>query len=147
MGDEFIAPRSSACYPGVIMDNCFFMKKHVKKICNGANYHVRNILKNKQTFPQLHLQLLPPKYLTLCTINTGGSQRRFALKNIEKAFYQAIHSTLRSLQRCILSGAMKFVPQLFWGNLSLLELLTRGSISYFSTISDAIVLITFSITF
>ena len=87
MGDEFIAPMSSACYPGVIMDNCFFMKKHVKKICNGANYHVRNILKNKQTFPQLHLQLLPPKYLTPCTINTGGSQRRFALKNIEKTFY------------------------------------------------------------
>lgn len=48
VGDEFIAPKSSACNPGVIVDNCFFMKKHVKKICNEANYHVRNISK-KQT--------------------------------------------------------------------------------------------------
>ena len=31
MGDEFIAPKSSACNPGVIVDNCFFMKKHVKR--------------------------------------------------------------------------------------------------------------------
>ena len=65
------------------------MKKKREKICNEANYHVRNISKNKQTFPQLHLQLLPSKYLTPCTINTGGGQRRlyYASKNIEKTFY------------------------------------------------------------
>ena len=60
VGDEFIAPKSSACKPGVIVDNCFFMKKHVQKICNKAKYQVRKISKNKRTFPQLHLQLLPP---------------------------------------------------------------------------------------
>ena len=34
--------------------------------------------RNKQTFPQLHLQKLPPKYLTACTINTGADALRQA---------------------------------------------------------------------
>ena len=31
VGEEFIAPKSSACNPGVIVDNCFFMKKTREK--------------------------------------------------------------------------------------------------------------------
>ena len=45
VGDEYIAPKSSALNPGVIMDNCLCMdlEQHVKKICNEANSHLRNI--------------------------------------------------------------------------------------------------------
>ena len=31
VGDEFIAPKSSACNPGVIVDNCFFYEKTREK--------------------------------------------------------------------------------------------------------------------
>ena len=42
VGDEFIAPKLSVCNLGVIIDNCFCMEQHVKKICSEANYNFRN---------------------------------------------------------------------------------------------------------
>ena len=42
--------------------------------------------RNKQTFPQLHLQLLPPKYLTPCTINTGAANDSLLLETLKKLF-------------------------------------------------------------
>ena len=45
VGDEFIAPNLYVRNLGVIMDNCFCMEQHVKKICSEANYHLRNISK------------------------------------------------------------------------------------------------------
>ena len=45
VGDEFIAPNLSVRNLGVIMDNCFCMEQHVKKICGEANNHLRNISK------------------------------------------------------------------------------------------------------
>ena len=54
VGDEFIAPN----YLGVIMDNCFCMEKHVKKICSEANYHLRNISKIRKYLTQDSAQIL-----------------------------------------------------------------------------------------
>ena len=45
VGDEFIAPNLHVRNVGVIMDNCFCMEQHVKKICSEANYHLWNISK------------------------------------------------------------------------------------------------------
>ena len=45
VGDEFIAPNLTVRDLGVIMDNCFCMEQHVKKICSEANYYLRNISK------------------------------------------------------------------------------------------------------
>ena len=45
VGDDFIAPKLSVRNLGVIMDNCFCMEQHVKKICSEANYHLSNISK------------------------------------------------------------------------------------------------------
>ena len=42
VGDEFVAPKLSVCNLGVIIDNCFCMEQHVKKICSEANYNLRN---------------------------------------------------------------------------------------------------------
>ena len=52
VGDEFIAPNLSVRNLGVIMDNCFCMEQHVKKICSEANYHRRNISKIRKYLTQ-----------------------------------------------------------------------------------------------
>ena len=52
VGDEFIAPNLYLRDLGVIMDNCFCMEQHVKKICSEANYHRRNISKIRKYLTQ-----------------------------------------------------------------------------------------------
>ena len=56
--DEFIAPKSSTRNQGVIMDNCFCMEQHVKKICSEANYHLRNISKIRKYLTQHSAEIL-----------------------------------------------------------------------------------------
>ena len=58
VGDEFIAPNLSVRNLGVIMDNCFCMEQHVKKICSEANYHLRNISKIRKYLTQDSAQIL-----------------------------------------------------------------------------------------
>ena len=58
VGDEFIAPNLSVRNLGVIMDNCFCMEQHVKKICSEANYHLRNISKIRKYLTQDCAQIL-----------------------------------------------------------------------------------------
>ncbi|KAL9972361.1 hypothetical protein ACROYT_G018646 [Oculina patagonica] len=58
VGDEYIAPKSSARNLGVIIDNCLCMEKHVKKICNEANYHLRNISKIRKYLTQDSAEIL-----------------------------------------------------------------------------------------
>ena len=56
--DEFIALKSSTRNLGVIMDNCFCMEQHVKKICSEANYHLRNISKIRKYLTQHSAEIL-----------------------------------------------------------------------------------------
>ena len=58
VGGEFIAPNLSVRNLGVIMDNCFCMEQHVKKICSEANYHLRNISKIRKYLTQDSAQIL-----------------------------------------------------------------------------------------
>ncbi|KAL9964335.1 hypothetical protein ACROYT_G027963 [Oculina patagonica] len=58
VGDEYIAPKSSARNLGVIIDNCLCMEQHVKKICNEANYHLRNISKIRKYLTQDSAEIL-----------------------------------------------------------------------------------------
>ena len=58
VGDEFIAPNLSVRNLGVIMDNCFCMEQHVKKICSEANYHLRKIPKIRKYLTQDSAQIL-----------------------------------------------------------------------------------------
>ena len=58
VGDEFIAPNLYVRDLGVIMDNCFCMEQHVKKICSEANYHLRNISKICKYLTQDSAQIL-----------------------------------------------------------------------------------------
>ena len=58
VGDGFIAPNLSVRNLGVIMDNCFCMEQHVKKICSEANYHLRNISKIPKYLTQDSAQIL-----------------------------------------------------------------------------------------
>ena len=56
--DEFIALKSPTRNLGVIMDNCFCMEQHVKKICSEANYHLRNISKIRKYLTQHSAEIL-----------------------------------------------------------------------------------------
>lgn len=58
VGDEYIAPKSSARNLGVIIDNCLCMEQHVKKICSEANYHLRNISKIRKYLTQDSAEIL-----------------------------------------------------------------------------------------
>ena len=58
VGDEFIAPNLYVRDLGVIMDNCFCIEQHVKKICSEANYHLRNISKICKYLTQDSAQIL-----------------------------------------------------------------------------------------
>ena len=58
VGDEFIAPNLSVRNLEVIMDNCFWMEQHIKKICSEANYHLRNISKIRKYLTQESAQIL-----------------------------------------------------------------------------------------
>ena len=60
LGSEISSLRLSRLHVtlGVVMDNCFFMKQHVKKICNEANYYVRNISKIRKYLTQGSAEIL-----------------------------------------------------------------------------------------
>ena len=58
VGDEFIAPNLSVRNLGVIMDNCFCMEQHVKKICSEPNYHLTNISKILKYLTQDSAQII-----------------------------------------------------------------------------------------
>ena len=60
LGSEISSLRLSRLHVtlGIVMDNCFFMKQHVKKICNEANYHVRNISKIRRYLTQGSAEIL-----------------------------------------------------------------------------------------
>ena len=58
VGDEFTAPNLYVRDLGVIMDNCFCIEQHVKKICSEANYHLRNISKICKYLTQDSAQIL-----------------------------------------------------------------------------------------
>ena len=57
VGDEFIASNLFVRNLGVIMDNCFCMEQHVKKICSEANNHLRNISKIRKYLTQDSAQI------------------------------------------------------------------------------------------
>ena len=71
VGDEFIAPNLYVRDLGVIMDNCFCMEQHVKKICSEANYHLKNISKirniSSRTLLKFSSMLLLALSLTIVT--------------------------------------------------------------------------------
>ena len=70
VGDDFIAPKLSVLYLGVIMDNCFCMEQQVKKICTEANYHLSNISKIRKYLsldsPQILIHAFISSMLDYC---------------------------------------------------------------------------------
>ena len=77
----FIAPNLSVPNLGVIMDNCFCMEQHVKKICSEANYHLRNISKIRKYLTQDSALILIHAFISAKSISKFGA-------NDDKFFFE-----------------------------------------------------------